>query len=142
MIEFVLFFIIFILIIFVISSIVIFSEIPNKIKKQYGEPNNYFITSIIYSPFKNSSCIGTRPSALNLTYIFIYDNFLVVKNNKSEWIINKDTFIEYTPPAFFKQCSIKIKEDNIYKSECLEFSHMPKQKLLILEKFLKDNKFI
>lgn len=144
MIEFILFFIAFILIIFFIGLAITFLKIPNRIKKQYGEPNYCFITFIIYSPFKNSSCFNPsiRMSAINPAFVFIYNDFLVIKNNRSEWLINKNTFLQYNKPTFFKLCSIKIKEDNIYKSEYIEFSHMPKQKLGILEKFLKDNEFI
>ena len=127
---------------FILWYIYRFIRIPHCVKELYGQANYTFLTSIIYSPFKNSSCVGTRPSALNPTFVFLYNNFIILKNNRSQWIINKDNFIEFNKPAFFKNCSIKVKEDNIYKSETIEFTFLSRKKISLIENFLIDNNFI
>jgi len=121
---------------FIFWCIFSFLRIPNIVKQKYGLPNYTFVTSIVYSPLKNSSCFGVGASALNPTFIFIYTNFMIIKNNGSEWIINQNNFIEFSKPTFLKNCSIKIKEDNIYKSECIEFTFLSQRKIKLLEKFL------
>lgn len=127
---------------FILWYICRFIRIPHFVKELYGQANYIFLTSIIYSPFKNSSCVGARPSALNPTFVFLYNNFIMLKNNHSQWIINKDNFIEFNKSAFFKNCSIKVKEDNIYKFETIEFTFLSRKKISLIEKFLVDNNFV
>ena len=131
------------LFVFIFWFVFRFLRIPNSVIEKYGLPKYTFLTSIIYAPFKNSSCYNPsfRNRALNVTFIFIYDNYMIIKNNYSEWILNKDNFIEFNKPAFLKNCSIKIKDDNIYKSECIELTFLSKKKIKLIEQFLIDNNF-
>lgn len=92
-----------------------------KIIERYGKPKDFFIVSSLNFQF--------RPSAINPTIIAIYNNKILISIGSEKFFINKENFVSFEEPTFFKPCSIKFKVDSVYKTRSIRFSIISKKQV-------------
>ena len=111
------------LLLIVICGIFYYDYYNNKQKiiERYGKPKDFFIVSSLNFQF--------RPSAINPTIIAIYNNKILISIGSEKIFINKENFVSFEEPTFFKPCSIKFKVDNVYKTRSISFSIISKKQL-------------
>lgn len=101
-----------------------------KIIDKYGKPIDFLTVSSLNFQF--------RPSGINLTFILIYDNKILISIGNEEISINKDNFISFDEPTFLKPCAIKFKVDTIYKTRSIYFSIIRKNQIEKIKRELKN----
>lgn len=114
----------------VLCSIIVFyyKNKKQKILDKYGVPINLLFLSTYNLSF--------RISAINPTFIAIYDNKLIIIIGNEEILINKENFISFSEPTFIKPCTIKFKVNSIYKSREIHFSIISKKQISIIKNTL------
>ncbi len=111
------------LLLIVICGIFYYDYYNNKQKiiERYGKPKDFLVVSSLNFQF--------RPSAINPTIIAIYNNKILISIGSEKIFINKENFVSFEEPTFFKPCSIKFKVDNVYKTRSISFSIISKKQL-------------
>ena len=99
-----------------------------RIQKPYGKPLFYFWCSSWYAKY--------QITALNLTLISFFEDYLIISRHGEDLVINKENFLEFKEPTFLKGCYIKLKVNTIEKTKTIYFSIIRKKEIKKMKEFI------
>lgn len=99
-----------------------------RIQKTYGKPLFYFWCSSWYAKY--------QITAINLTLVSFFKDYLIISRNGEDLVINKENFFEFREPTFLKSSYVKFKVDTIEKTKTIYFSIIRKKEIKKVKEFI------